>query len=131
MDLHEILLSLLLLLGVAIRLLSSIGLLRFGDVYLRMHASTKASTLGVFFILGATAWYFSDPLITIKLIALLAIYFFTAPIGTQVLAHAAHVANDPKVKETWIDQLEDAERAAANEASEDGLAASSTSTQPS
>jgi multicomponent Na+:H+ antiporter subunit G len=105
MTITEFIVALLLLFGVAIRLLSTFGILRFGDVYLRMHASTKASTLGLFFILGATAVYFADPLITIKMIALFVIYFFTAPIGTQVLAHGAYVSGVPMVKETRIDQL--------------------------
>jgi len=105
MTITEFIVALLLVLGVAIRLLSTFGLLRFGDVYLRMHASTTASTLGLFFILGATALYFGDSLITIKMIALSVIYFFTAPIGTQVLAHAAHVSGVPMVKETRVDQL--------------------------
>lgn len=105
MTITEFIVALLLLLGVAIRLLSTFGILRFGDVYLRMHASTKASTLGLLFILGATAVYFADPLTTIKMIALFVIYFFTAPIGTQVLAHGAHVSGVPMVKETRVDQL--------------------------
>lgn len=110
MTLLEIVVTLLLLLGVIIRMLSSIGLVRFGDVYLRMHASTKASTFGLFFILGATALYLGDSIITIKLVALMMIYFFTAPIGTQVLAYAAHVSGAPQVKETWIDEMADAEK---------------------
>lgn len=105
MTIVDFIIALLLLLGVVIRLLSTFGVLRFGDVYLRMHASTTASTLGLLFILSATALYFADSLITIKMIALFAIYFFTAPIGTQVLAHGAHVSGVPMVKETRIDQL--------------------------
>lgn len=101
----EMLVSFFLILGTIIRILSSMGLVRFGDVYLRMHASTKASTLGIGFILFGTALYFGDALITIKLFALLVIYFFTSPIGTQVLAYAAHVSGAPQVKETWIDEL--------------------------
>lgn len=105
MTITEFIVALLLLAGVGIRLLSTFGILRFGDVYLRMHASTKASTLGLIFVLGATMVYFADPLITIKLIVLFVIYFFTAPIGTQVLAHGAHVSGVPMVKETRVDQL--------------------------
>lgn len=101
----EIVISFFLVIGAAIHLLSSIGLVRFGDVFLRMHASTKASTLGVGFIMIATALYFGEPLITIKLIALLVIYFFTSPTGVQVLAHAAHTSKVPMVQETWIDEL--------------------------
>lgn len=105
MTITEFIVALLIFAGVGIRLLSTFGILRFGDVYLRMHASTKASTLGLFFILSATMLHFADPLVTIKLIALFVIYFFTAPIGTQVLAHGAHVSGVPMVKETRIDQL--------------------------
>lgn len=117
MAIAELIIALLLILGVVIRLLSTFGILRFGDVYLRMHASTTASTLGLLFILSATALYFADSLITIKMIALFAIYFFTAPIGTQVLAHAAHVSGVPMVKETRVDQLaEDSAKSRAEHA---------------
>lgn len=109
MDAIDVLVAVLLVVGVVIRLIASIGMVRFGDVYMRMHASTTASTLGLLFILAGTALHFGDALISIKLIALGAIYFFTAPIGTQVLAHAAHVSGAPKVKETWVDQMPDAD----------------------
>ncbi len=105
MNLTNLVIGILLLLGALIMLLSSVGLLRFGDVFLRMHASTKASTLGIGFIMVGVALYFGDALLTIKLIALAVIYFFTAPIGAQVLASAAHIARVPMVKETWIDEL--------------------------
>lgn len=105
LNLLEMVIAFFLILGAAIHLLSSIGLVRFGDVFLRMHASTKASTLGVGFIMIATALYFGEPLITIKLIALLVIYFFTSPTGVQVLADAAHISKVPMVQETWIDEL--------------------------
>ncbi len=111
MTLVEISVTVLLILGVGIRLLASIGIVRFGDIYMRMHASTTASTLGLFFILVGTAVHFGDWLITVKLIALGVIYFFTAPIGSQVLAHAAYVSDTPKVKETWIDELSDTDEA--------------------
>lgn len=111
MTIVEVIVSIFLILGAVIRLLSSIGLVRFGDVFLRMHASTKASTLGIGFILVGTAVHFGEPLITIKLVALLVIYFFSAPTGTQVLAHAAHISGAPMVKETWIDELKTSEEA--------------------
>jgi multicomponent Na+:H+ antiporter subunit G len=115
MTLVEVLVAILLILGAVIRLLSSIGLVRFGDVFMRMHASTKASTLGMGFILMGTALYFGEALITIKLVALLVIYFFSAPTGTQVLAHAAHISGAPMVKETWIDELKASEAGQAGE----------------
>ncbi len=107
MTIADVLIGGFLLLGALIMVLASVGLLRFGDVYLRMHAGTKASTLGIGFVMIGAALYFSDALLTIKLIALGMIYFFTAPTGAQVLARAAHSAHTPMVKETWIDELEE------------------------
>lgn len=105
MVLFDIIASICMLSGASVMMLSALGLLRFGDVFLRMHAATKSGTMGIGFILIGAALHFRDPLIAIKLIALAAIYFFTAPIGAQMLAHGAHIAGIRAVKETWIDEL--------------------------
>ncbi|KXK25328.1 MAG: monovalent cation/proton antiporter subunit MnhG/PhaG [Chloroflexi bacterium OLB15] len=112
MTLLEIIVGGLLLIGAIVRLLASIGMLRFGDIYMRMHAATKASVTGLGLMVIAAAIFYADPLLTVKLIALSVIYFFTSPTGSQVLASAAHQAGYPRVKETWIDELADAEAAA-------------------
>ncbi len=112
MTIPEIIVGGMLLLGTIVRLLASIGMLRFGDIYLRMHAATKASVTGLGLMVIAAAIFYGDPLLTVKLIALSVIYFFTSPTGSQVLASAAHQAGYPRVKETWIDELADAEQAA-------------------
>jgi monovalent cation/proton antiporter MnhG/PhaG subunit len=105
MNLAEVLIGVTVLLGAAIMLLGAIGMIRFGDVYLRMHAGTKASTLGIGLVMTAVAFYFADGVLTIKLIALGVLYFFTAPTGAQLLARSAHQARTPMVQETWIDEL--------------------------
>lgn len=105
MNLTEILVSVFLVAGTVVMLLASTGLLRFGDVFLRMHAATKSSTLGVGFIVIGVGIFFGEPLITIKLLALSAIYFFAAATGAQVLASASHASRVKMVKETWIDEM--------------------------
>jgi multicomponent Na+:H+ antiporter subunit G len=102
---HELLVGLALIIGALVMLMASLGLTRFGDVYLRIHAATKSGTLGIGFIMMGVALFFSDALITVKLISLLVIYFFTAPIGAQVLANGAHRARVKRVKEMWVDDL--------------------------
>jgi multicomponent Na+:H+ antiporter subunit G len=109
MTLVEFIVSALLLAGAAVMLMATTGLLRFSDIYLRMHAATKSSTLGVGCIVVGVGLYFSEPLITIKLLALSAIYFFAAATGAQVLASASHAARVPMAKETWIDELAERE----------------------
>lgn len=48
------------LLGCVLTLLSGLGVLRFSDVLERSHALTKASTLGLVFVLLAAAWHLDD-----------------------------------------------------------------------
>ena len=55
----EIIVSILLLIGGFLTLLSSIGILRLPDVYGRAHAAGKSSTLGVMSIMFATFIYFA------------------------------------------------------------------------
>jgi multicomponent Na+:H+ antiporter subunit G len=105
MSISELVVTTLLVLGTVVMLLASTGLLRFGDVYLRMHAATKASTLGIGFIVFGAAAYFGDTLLTVKLISLTALFLLTSPIGAQTLARAAHTAGAKKVEQTWIDDL--------------------------
>ena len=87
----EILLSVLVLAGAAFTFIGSLGLARLEDFYTRLHAPTKASTLGVGCLLIASAIYFSlngegfslhEVLVTLFL-------FITAPVSAHLLAKAA------------------------------------------
>lgn len=56
----EIISGLFLLAGSLFILLSAIGVLRMPDLFTRMSATTKASTLGVGFVLIGTAFFWMD-----------------------------------------------------------------------
>lgn len=77
----------------------TIGLLRFPDVYNRMHATTKATTLGAAALFLA-AWVRFGPLGD-GLPALLGIafLFFTAPTGAHVISRAAAHIDVPFYRE--------------------------------
>jgi multicomponent Na+:H+ antiporter subunit G len=86
--------------GVFFNLLAGIGLLRFPDVYTRLHAGTKCTTFGSIFIcggvilLGLKVWLFDQYVDGASLtlhagIALVAI-LLTNPTGAHALARAAH-----------------------------------------
>ena len=81
-----------LLVGAFFTLVGSIGLLRFPDFFSRLHAPTKASTLGVGALLVASLIHFADRLsLHEPLIALF--LFMTAPVSAYVLGKAAmHLA---------------------------------------
>ena len=87
----EILVALLLLVGAFFALLGSLGLVRFSSFFLRLHAPTKASTLGVGCILLASALWFSTrgPGISVHELLISAFLFLTAPVSAHLLAKAA------------------------------------------
>jgi multicomponent K+:H+ antiporter subunit G len=77
--------------GAGFALVGSIGLLRFGDFYRRLHGPTKATTLGVGAVLLASSLFFSFASGTPSLreILVLVFLFVTAPVGAQALVKSA------------------------------------------
>jgi len=63
--------------------------LRLGDVYLRVHATSKAATLGVVCLLAAAALPSGDPAVWTRCAAAAAFSIMTAPVVGHVLGLAA------------------------------------------
>ena len=85
----EIVIAILLLLGGFFALIAAIGVLRLPDVLTRMHASTKAGTLGSSLVLIGCAVYFGETTVTVRVIAIILFLMLTAPIGAHMLGRAA------------------------------------------
>lgn len=79
----------LLLLGTLLVLASALGVNRFDDVFCRMHAATKAATLGVILISLAAALRVDGGAIP-KLLLVVVLQLLTAPLGAHLLGRAAH-----------------------------------------
>ena len=93
----EALVCLLLLAGSLFALLGAVGLYRLPDFYTRLHAPTKASTLGLGGIVLASLLYFSTRGEGVSLHELLitVFLFITAPVSAHLLAKAAMQARVP------------------------------------
>lgn len=86
----QIVVAALLAVGGLFALVGAIGLLRFPDFYMRLHAPTKATTLGVGGVLVASmvlSWTRGEPGVHELLITLF--LFVTAPVSANLLALAA------------------------------------------
>jgi len=86
----RLLADLLLLAGALLCLLAALGILRMPDVYNRIQAGTKASTLGVLCILAGVGML--QPAWWPKLVAIGGFILFTSPVGSSTLARAFHRA---------------------------------------
>ena len=81
-------------------LVGSLGLVKLSEFFKRLHAPTKASTLGVSCVLLASVGYhwFSDTDPQPRELLITAFLFITAPISAHLMAKAAlslHVAEQP------------------------------------
>lgn len=82
----------LMIIGASFTLAAAIGLLRLPDLYTRMHAASKAGTLGSGVMLIALAVFANDQAIVTRAIAAVVFFLLTAPISAHLLAKAAYAA---------------------------------------
>ncbi|MCR4265326.1 monovalent cation/H(+) antiporter subunit G [Nitratireductor sp. ZSWI3] len=84
--------GMLLIIGAGFTLVAAIGLLRLPDLYTRMHAASKAGTLGSGMMLIALAVFAHDQSIVTRALAAVVFFLLTAPISAHLLAKAAYAA---------------------------------------
>lgn len=84
----------LMALGCVVMFTASLALWRFDNVYMRLHASAKASTGGALSLLfGIILWTGLDPF-SGKILILMVLIVFTGPILSHAIARAAHLESD-------------------------------------
>ncbi|WEX78354.1 monovalent cation/H(+) antiporter subunit G [Sinorhizobium numidicum] len=103
--------ALILVVGASFSLLAALGLLRFPDLYTRMHAASKAGTVGSGLLLFAAGLHSLDVAVFIRALAGFVFFVLTAPISAHLLAKAAHQAGYRMTKLSVIDQLPQGEEA--------------------
>ncbi len=86
----ELVVALLIVAGGFFALVGSIGLVKLPEVMMRLHAPTKATTLGVGSVLVASMLYFavSERDLSIHELVITLFLFLTAPITANVIAKA-------------------------------------------
>ncbi len=104
---NEIITALLLVLGSLFAFVAALGMLRLPDTVMRMHAATKAGTLGAGLILIAEAFFYAELGITLRALAAIAFILLTAPVAAHLIGRAAYHSKIRLWDKTWIDQLKD------------------------
>lgn len=79
---------LLILLGCFFTLTGAVGLIRMPEIFTRMHAASVTDTLGAGLLVLGMCLQAGFTLVTLKLLFLLAMFFFTGPVVTHALAQA-------------------------------------------
>ena len=90
--------------GATLVLLAAIGIVRMPDLFTRMQAATKASTLGLGCLLGAAAIALPDSSAVVRAISIGAFVMLTSPVSNHVIARAAYLTKVPLWKGTVLDE---------------------------
>lgn len=96
-----------LFIGVFFVFVGMLGVLRMPDVYNKLQAGTKATTLGFLSVVIGVA--FIHPTWALKLILIAGFILLTNPIGSHAIARAARNAGVDMVKKDGKENKEDAE----------------------
>lgn len=95
----------LLIIGTGLLLLAGIGIVRMPDIFLRMSATSKASSMGAACVLLAVAVSAADIAVTVRAVAGVLFLFLTAPVASHMIGRAAYMIGAPLWKGTVIDEL--------------------------
>jgi multicomponent Na+:H+ antiporter subunit G len=104
----EVVSGALLLTGVFLAVVAGVGLVRFPDVFSRMHAATKPATLGLLLVGSGAALRMEDASDAVKLLLVVAFQFLTSPVASHMIGRAAYGSRTGAVDELVVDELKDA-----------------------
>ncbi len=98
--------AILLISGAFFVLVAALGVLRLPDLFMRMHATTKAGTLGAGLVLVAAAVVSGDLAVAVKAVLVFLFLLLTAPVAAHVLGRAAYYDRVELWDRTHHDDLE-------------------------
>ncbi len=94
----------LMLIGSLLSALAALGILRFPDVYTRLHAASKAGPLGAGLILLAVGFASGDWSIAIRCVLGFLFLILTSPVSAHLLARAAlRAGNSPDTRTSIVE----------------------------
>ncbi len=95
----------LVLSGAIFMLLAALGVLRLPDLLTRMHATTKAATLGASLIMLAVALHFPEVAVVARAMGVILFIMVTAPVAAHVIGRAGYFVGSRLWDGTLKDEL--------------------------
>lgn len=81
----DVLMAVCLLIGTFFTLVAALGIIRMPDIYMRIHAVTKAGTVGIGMTLLAVALFFMDTAVTSRVVGIMLFIIMTTPAAAHML----------------------------------------------
>ena len=93
------------LVGSVLTVLAALGVVRFPDVLARMHALTKASTLGLTLVAVGAAFVLPTANDVTSALLAAALYVLTLPIAGSMIARATYLTDEARTGIDTVDEL--------------------------
>ena len=103
----EIIAYILLAIGAFCALVGAMGIVRFPDVYNRIHANTVVVVGGVIVTLIGVSVLEGISLYTLKALIIALFIFLTNPVGSHAIARAAHKSGVKLWRRSVVDKLKE------------------------
>lgn len=97
--------GLLLVFGSIFCLVASVGVIRLPDTLIRIHAATKAGTLGTGLLVIAEALFYRQLGISLRAATIIVLVLLTAPVAAHLIGRAFYHSGGSLSDRTWIDEL--------------------------
>lgn len=101
----ELIVGVLMLIGSGFMFIASFGLIRMPDLLMRMHAATKAGTIGSGFLLLAMAVHFGSPQVVTTCLSAIFFLIATAPVAAHLIARAGYFEEVELWDQTATDEV--------------------------
>lgn len=88
--------------GSIVIFLAAVGVVKFEDTLLRLHAASKSASLGVILLIWAAALYFRDLDVTLAMVGMTLLLFIKTPVASQAIARAAYFLDDPRLWQSLV-----------------------------
>lgn len=85
---------------------AALGVARLPDTLTRLHATTKAGTLGAGLILIACAVFYQELGVVLRAISIITLLVLTAPVAAHLIGRASYESGLALSDRTWIDELQ-------------------------
>ncbi|MGQ1946502.1 monovalent cation/H(+) antiporter subunit G [Geofilum sp. OHC36d9] len=102
----EIIIGVLVLISALIVLIASIGIVRFNNLYARMHVVTKVTSFGLLTMLIAVNLLFSQLWVLIESIVIFHVLIFLSPISAHVIAKVSAWLETNKIEDKSFNDIE-------------------------
>jgi multicomponent Na+:H+ antiporter subunit G len=103
---NDVVAAVMIVAGAFFSLVAAIGVLRMPDLLMRMHAATKAGTLGAGLLLVAAAVGFGDPGAALRALLAVGFLLLTAPVAAHLIGRAGYRSGQVRLwSGTLVDEL--------------------------